>query len=273
MSTTALRTFIIVIALALCLGARPVQAVVLDWSTMTWVPGSLSNSYDIDPTPAGNDVTVTVSGNTAQLQPELADPFPMTPAITSNFQGGNPNPVPSLCLALNLADQTQSVTVAVDFSSLYTLGVTNVSFQLFDVDFDNGIANASSFYQDHIFNIQALSIDGITLIEPTITISSANSLSGSGINQVVDGIASNVDLGPTSGTGNVIISFGDNAISGFVFSYGSGSGTQPDPTYQHIGISNIDFTAVVPEINPALVSSLLCLLAVGLLHAKKRQRL
>jgi hypothetical protein len=196
----------------------------------------------------------------------------LTPAITSNFQGGNPSPVPSLCLALNLTDQSQSVGVAVNFSSLYTLGVTNVSFQLFDVDFDDGTANATSFYQDLIFNIQGLSIDGSTLIAPTITISPANSLSGSGTSQVVNGIASNVDLGPTSGTGNVTISFGDNAISGFVFNYGSGSGTQADPTYQHIGISNIDFT-VVPEFNPAIASSLLCLLALGLLHAKNRQRL
>jgi hypothetical protein len=132
--------------------------------------------------------------------------------------------------------------------------------------------NATSFYQDLIFNIQGLSIDGTTLIAPTITTSVANVASGSGTNQTVNGIITNTDLGATSGTGNVTISFGDNAISGFVFNYGSGSGTQADPTYQHIGISNIDFT-VVPEINPALVSSLLCLLAISLLHKKNRQRL
>ena len=162
---------------------------------------------------------------------------------------------------------------AVNFSSLYTAGVTNVSFQLLDVDFDNGTANATSFYQDQIFNIHALSIDGTTLIAPTITTSSANTLSGSGVNQVVNGIITTVDLGPGSGTGNVTISFGNNAISGFVFNYGSGSGTQADPTYEHIGISNIDFTAVVPEFNPAIASSLICLAAIGLLHAKNRQRL
>jgi hypothetical protein len=272
MSTINFRTLIAFVTLASCLGARSSQALVLDWSTMTWTAGSLTNSYDIDPANGGNDVTVTVSGNTGQFQPELGSGAPMTPAITNNFQGGNPSPVPSLSLALNLANQSQFVGVAVNFSAAYTLGVTNVSFQLFDVDFDNGTVNATSFYQDLISNIHAIGVDGITLIAPTITTSIANTLSGSGVNQTVNGLITNTDLGLTSGTGNVTISFGNNAISGFVFNYGSGSGTQADPTYQHIGISNIDFT-VVPEINPALVSSLLCLLAVGLLHRKNRQRL
>ena len=45
------------------------QAVTLDWDGVTWTAGSLSNSYDIDPVRPGNDITVTVSGNTTLLQP------------------------------------------------------------------------------------------------------------------------------------------------------------------------------------------------------------
>src|SRR2546423_921710 len=150
------------------------HAVTLDWSTTSWTPGSLTNSYDIDPAKAGNDITVTVSGNTAQLQPELVSPNPITPAITTNFQGGQASAVSSLCLAVNFTSQGQSVTVAVDFSSLYTLGVQNVSFTLFDVDFDN-VAGTST-YQDQLRNIVATAVDGSQVV-PTITTSSNNTLS------------------------------------------------------------------------------------------------
>jgi len=71
-----------------CFLANRAQAITLNWGSVAWTPGSLANSYDIDPAQPGNDVTVTVSGNTGQLQPEVVSPFPMTPAITTNFQGG-----------------------------------------------------------------------------------------------------------------------------------------------------------------------------------------
>jgi hypothetical protein len=41
------------------------HAIVVAWDGLTRTPGTLNNSYDIDPNPAqaGNDITVTVSGN------------------------------------------------------------------------------------------------------------------------------------------------------------------------------------------------------------------
>ncbi|MDQ1407859.1 MAG: large repetitive protein, partial [Acidobacteriaceae bacterium] len=237
-----------------------VHAIVLDWSAVTWTPGTLSNSYDVDAGIPGNDVTVTVSGNTAQLQPEIYSPNPQTPAITTNFQGGLPSPVSTLNLALDLTNQTQAVTITVGFSALYPQGVKNVSFQLFDIDF----ANASgSNYQDQIRSITALSIDGTTLIAPIITISPNNSLSGTGLNQVVNGTATTADLGAGSGGANVTIDFGSAWIKSFTFTYGSGSGTVADPTYEHIGIYNIDFSTV-PEADTTWVTVLTCACAVGL---------
>src|SRR5688500_12030634 len=114
------------------------QAVVVDWDALTWSPGALTNSYDVDPAQAGNDITVTVSGSTAQLQPEVVAPNPQTPAITTNFHGGLGTVQNTLSIAVNFTNQTQSVTITVDFSALYSLGVQNVSFTLFDVDFANG---------------------------------------------------------------------------------------------------------------------------------------
>jgi hypothetical protein len=244
------------------------NAVVLDWNTASWTAGSLSNSYDVDAAKTGNDITVTVSGNTAQLQKELASGNPMTPAITPDFQGGLANPTSTLCLAVDFADQTQAVTVKVDFSALYTAGVQNVSFTLFDVDYSNVSGNT---YQDLLTAIKATSIDGTTMIAPTITTSSNNTQSGTGTSQIVTGIVNTSDLGTGSGNGNVTISFGAAAIKSFTFTYGSGGPSGiTDPTYQHVGINGISFTPV-PEINPALSAVGSCLIAAALIlrHSAK----
>src|SRR5437660_115651 len=87
-----------------CLACAPVNAVTLDWSAVAWTAGSLSNSYNIDPLSPGNDVTVTVSGDTGQLQPELQSPNPQTPAITTDFQGGLATAPKTLDLAVNFAN-------------------------------------------------------------------------------------------------------------------------------------------------------------------------
>ncbi len=255
--------------LVLCLAglAPTAHAITLDWDTVTWTAGSLSNSYDIDPTKAGNDITVTVSGNTAQLQRELVSPYPFTPALTKDFEGGLGTAQNTLCLAVDLTDKTQSITVTVNFSSLYTSGVKNVSFTLFDIDLSNVSGND---YQDLLSSITATSIDGITLIAPTITTSATNTLSGTGLTRTVNGISSNTDLGGGSGGGNVTIDFGGAAIKSFTFTYGSGSNPGADPSYQHVGIHDISFTPI-PEINPGWSALGSCLLAAALIlrHSAK----
>ena len=234
------------------------SAITLNWGSEPWAAGSLQNSYDIDPGNPGNDVTVTVSGNTGVLQTEIVSPYPMTPAVTAAFQGGAGAPQNSLCIATNFANQTQGITVTVDYSAQYTQGVSNVSFTIFDVDFAN--VSGGSNYQDQLRSIQAVGIDG-SLIAPTITTSVNNVRTGTGLNQIVNGVTSTPDTGAGSGNGNVTISFGTNAIRSFTFTYGSGSGTVADPTYQHIGMSNVIFTPV-PEMNPAFGASLSCFIAM-----------
>jgi hypothetical protein len=253
--------------LCLFVFASAAEAVTLDWDGVAWTPGSLSNSYDIDPAKAGNDITVTVSGNTAQLQPELVAPNPMTPAVTTNFQGGLGTTQNTFCLAVNFTNQSQFVTVTVDFSALYTAGVQYVSFTLFDIDF---AAASGNNYQDLLSNIVATSIDGTTQVAATITPGANNTRSGSGLTQVVNGTVSTPDNGPSSGNGNVTISFGATAIKSFTFTYGSGSGTVADPTYQHVGMHDITFTPV-PEINPVWSAVGSCLLAAALIlrHSAK----
>ena len=256
-------------ALLFALLSATSHALTLNWGSEPWAAGSLQNSFDIDPAYSGNDVTVTVSGNTGQLQPELNPPNPMTPVVAAAFQGGYGSPQNSLCVATNFANQSQGITVTVDFSAQYTQGVSNVSFTIFDVDFGN---SSGSNYQDRLSSIRAVGIDG-SLIAPTITTSVNNVLSGTGLNQIVNGIASTPDTGAGSGNGNVTISFGNTAIRSFTFTYTSGTGTVADPTYQHIGMSNVVFTPV-PEMNPAFGASLSCIVAMLLVlrhHARHRK--
>jgi hypothetical protein len=249
------RSILLLVAAAIVPQAH---AVTLDWSTETWTPGSLSNSYHVDPGTVGNDLTVTVSGDTSTLQPGLVSPNPQTPAITQAFQGGFAQPVSSLELAVVFANNTQQITVTIDFAAHYALGVNNVSFTLFDID---TLIGSGSNFQDKISGIQATSTDGITQIAPTISaVGPFATLAGTGFNQTLVGNAFSSDLGNGSGNGNATISFGGQAIRSLTFTYSSGPDPQGASTYQHIGLYNLAFTPV-PEMNPAWLGTSACCFA------------
>lgn len=260
-----MRRFSGTLILFFLLGAARASAVLVDWGTQTWTAGSLSNSLEVDSANPGNDLTVTVSGDTAQLQTSLAAGNPPTPAITRAFDGGFSPGHSTLELAVNLANNTQGVTVTITFAAGYTNGVGNVSFNLFDIDFANSGGNT---YQDLVKSISATSNTG-TSIAPTITIPAGSTVSvaGSGLAQTLTGTTSNTDTGASSGAGNATITFNATDIRSITFTYGS-TAAFANPTYQHVGIDNISF---VPEFNPTWASLLLCgSLAIGTtLHQRK----
>jgi hypothetical protein len=231
------------------------EGVVLDWDTVTWPDGSLSNSYHADPMAPGNDITVAVtSNNGAPLVPFSGAPNPQTPTVGAYFQGGLPMIENTLVLAVDLANPTQSITITISLAN--PGGVTGLSFKLFDIDAGGGS-------QDQLTSIQGLSIDGTTLIAPTITTSANNTLIGSGLGQSVVGTAPATSTGPQSGLGNVTIDFGSAVIQSLTFTFGC-TATFADPAYQHFALHDISWTPEpVPEMNPALVSILVCLAAAG----------
>jgi hypothetical protein len=242
------------------------QALVLDWDTATWTNGSLNNSFDIDPANAGNDLTVAITGNTGQLGTEPTGE--VTPALTTLLAGGRSPIEKTLTLYLDLTTQTQAVTISINFSALYAQGVQNVSFSIFDVDFANEGGGGATF-QDQLRSISGTALDG-SLVAPTITTSASNSVTGTGLGQVVNGTATTGDTGSGSGAANVTISFGATAIRSLSFVYGGGTNTKNDPTPQHVGIHDINFTPV-PEINPALSAALSCIAAAGLMFFHRRR--
>lgn len=253
------------IFLSILLSSAVARGVTLDWDAQSWVNNPdgtpAPNSYEIDGTNAGTDVTITATGNNgAVFQRDIGPGTPQTPAVAQTFQGGFGTAQNSLVLALNLANNTQSVTITLTFSPQYTSGISNLTFTLFDIDYASASGNT---YQDQLTNIKGLAVDGITWIAPTITTSATNTLTGTGLTQAVNGIASANDTGANTGAGNVTISFGANAITAFQFTYGSGAAFA-NPTFQHVGLYDFSFTPV-PEINPAWSAVGSCLAAFGLI--------
>ena len=143
------------------------EAVTLDWDGTTWNPGTLNNSYDVDLSAPGNDLTVSVCGTTGELANDRINNLP-TPNINSNLEGGLSPVQNSLNIAIDLGKKDRFVTITITFSASYTQGVENVSFTLFGID---QAAGGSNIYIDEISSISALSVDGVAQVAPTITAS------------------------------------------------------------------------------------------------------
>jgi hypothetical protein len=283
---TAMLTRIRLLLILSAFACTRLNAVTLDWSAVTWTnPGSfagdptITNSYDIDASNPGNDITVSITGNTSQF---TTSPFigGQTPAINTAFEGGLGSGTKSLDLTVNFTSVAQSITVTVTFSAGYTGGVNLSAFKIFDVDFSNG---GGSQYQDEIKSISATSILN-TPVAATVTGSVNNTVTGSGtLAAIVDGNVSTGDTDPQcggvagcSGKANATIDFGTNAIKSFTFTYTNGTGILglTDPTVQHIGLYNLTFTPI-PEIDPVWGTLVSCAAAIGLVvcqHVRIRKR-
>lgn len=232
-------------------------ALVLDWSTANWTPGDLNNSFDVDGDTV-SDITVSITGDTTHLRPDITTGV-QTPAITNSLEGGLGPTNFSLQLAADLKTQ-DAIIVGVSFSAQYTFGVENVSFTIFDIE--RGTDN------ERIINIYAIALDGTTQLAGTVSnLGSSVSLSGSGLTQVLTGIANSPDTGGSSGNGNATISFGSQAIRGFFFTFENDSGP---PRYQSIGISDISFSPV-PEVNPTVGAAAVCLFGILAMKTSRRE--
>lgn len=244
-----------------------VQAITVDWDGRTWAPGTLTNSYNVDPSVAGNDVTLAVTGSTGELVNDSVNNL-ATPNINSNLEGGLSPVQKSLNVAIDLGKKDRFVTITITFSAAYTQGVENVSFSIFGIDQEAG---GSNLYIDEITSISATAIDGTTQIAPTITgVGSGVSHTGTGLSQVLTGIANVPGTGAGSGAGNATISFNTTGIRSITFTFGAGGNSAVNPDFQDISIHDITYSPV-PEINPALAAVCACLLALTALRALHRK--
>src|SRR6476469_2906818 len=92
----------ILIAFALAsLLAAPARAVVLDWDSVTWNSGDLTNSYDV--TGDGvNDITIQMTSQQANVWALDATTGVQTPVVNQTMTGGLVPAENSLLLAANL---------------------------------------------------------------------------------------------------------------------------------------------------------------------------
>lgn len=239
-------------------GPRTARALVLDWDSVTWAPGSLINSYDLDGDTV-NDITVKITSQQANIWAVDPATGTQTPAVNQTLTGGLSPAQNSLMLAANLKTQSD-VTIQLTFTggngAFNTPGAANVSFTIFDIDITTN--------SDIISNIYGVAPDGthvaatITNIGPTVT------LTGTGLGQTLTG---NAAAPNNSGNGNATISFGSTLIYDVFFTWSNTSGA---PRYQDIAIGDISFTPV-PEINPAIASMVSCGFAVGLTALLRRR--
>lgn len=247
------------LALLLATWAVPAQALVLDWDGVSWTPGSLSNSYNLNGD-AFNDITVNITSQNSNIFTNDPTTGTMTPTINQTMTGGLVPPQNSLMIAANLKTNS-NLTVQLSFTGGpgNLPGANNVSFTIFDIDVTTN--------SDIISNIYGVAPDG-THVAATITnLGSAVSLTGAGLGQTLTGNAASAN---NSSNGNATISFGSTLITDLFFTF---SNTNGAPRYQDIAIGDISFTPV-PEINPALTASMSCLAAVGLtIFMRRRARI
>lgn len=238
--------------------APAAEAVVLDWDTATWTPGSLNQSYDLDPTNPGNDITLTIGGSTSFLRPDYDAPNAQTPALSTTLHGGLTPAQNNLLLATDFSANGDSLTITIAFSANYTEGVTDVSFNIFDLDSGAG-------FQDQLRSIRGVGVDGSTV---AATYVGGLSVTTTG-SFVVNGAGLSPDAGPGSNAGNLQITF-SQPIRSLSFVFGNGASIA-DPVYQTIGIHDINFTPV-PEVNPALAMAAGCLMAGWFRQRQRRSR-
>ncbi len=236
------------LTLALCLLPLRAQAIVLDWDSVNYSSGSFSQSFDIDSGNPGNDVTVTVTGNTGYFAQNIND--------NSNLTGGYSPAQQSLFMNMNYNRENQFITVTVTFN--YAQGVEDVSFSIFDID--RSTDRNDSGYTDNIV-LLGKNLNGSLVAPTTITTHSANETVGFGTNIYVRGTTGASD---TAGSGNADYTFsGTNAITSFSFTYGNDSSSPSDPGNQWISLFDITYKPRVPEWHPGLIASFACMMMVG----------
>jgi hypothetical protein len=232
------------IALALVTFSYSAPANVLDWSTVTWPPGSLSNTYP-DPSSPGSSVSITMSGNTSTFNGG-------SPSIVNDNLGGTGKP--SLQLNTSNLFPSSFVTVTINFNA-YPNGVYVQNLNILDVDFSPGIIGLVAGWQDQIRNISALTVTGQTVNPVAVAGGSAVTITG---NQITGWTATgSARAGTGSSAGNVSLDFGNYRVTRITFSFGSGPGAPLLLASQVIGLDNITFL-LTPEKFPGAVAMMLC---------------
>lgn len=242
-------------------GAR---AVLLDWDTLTWVPGFV-NSYDIDPVHPGSDVTISILGDTGYMVANY-------PQLSTELTGGLAPAQQSLTLRADFPTRSENLVVAIDF--LYDAGVQNVNYTLFDVDYENAsnkrdsslqvglLAGADDANRNLLLNyLHTLTPPyGSYDVDPsTITGSAANAIEAATPGTLAKGMSAAAN---NSSAGNVTVDYGNSVLRSAMFRLDVNFVPDANPDEVHIALSDISFTPV-PEAGTLAAGAVACLLGYG----------
>ncbi|MDH3767828.1 MAG: DUF11 domain-containing protein, partial [Gammaproteobacteria bacterium] len=232
--------FVVTLLLATAANAAPEQ---LDWDTVTWLPEGNSNLSETYTTGSG-DITVTVGGNTADLDQAGAT---ISPAINQQNTGGLVPTEDGLYVATDYVDNSNPmVTITIDFTG-YPVGIGNFSFTTFDLD------SGGTFIDEMT----------VTALTPSGPINPTSILTGVANTQTTPNtVRGTSGSGGTSSNGNATFIFGDagtpvSGITQVTIVWRNQIGTA-NPGFQWINIHDFNFddpmadTELTKSVSPTL---------------------
>jgi hypothetical protein len=259
MRVSSFRNLLYCLGLVSLLLLAPISAsasIVFNWPDNGWTAGTpgpgqtVTQSFtSVNP----NDITVSINNNgVSGSGGNWQAGYPQIDATTST---GGFTGVDGLQLYMASQSSTSSyVRVTVSFAS----AVTNLSFQLWDVD------ALDKQFADTISNIRGLALGGGTVGPDSVTsaVAGYNTITGTGLSTVVTGIAS---ANNSTNQGTIDITF-LGPITQFSFDWSNSDGKLGA---QAIALGPITYA---PEPLPSWTSAVICGLAVVGWEAKRRRR-
>ncbi|MDW3095749.1 MAG: DUF11 domain-containing protein [Gammaproteobacteria bacterium] len=188
----------------------------LDWDSLTWPAGSTSQTYTI----GSGDVSITLNGSTDTPPGDTGGLANGSPFITNDLTGGLSPIQDSLEINVDYpATSLQQIPIIIDFT--HPGGVSNVSFNIFDVDLGSWV---------DVVQVTATT-DGVTYFNPT-SIASNSANTSDGINTVTGTSGSS-----SSSNGTATFTFANSGITQIRILY-----SNQNTAFQWIALHDINFT-------------------------------
>lgn len=205
----------------------------LNWDTVTWPAGGLSQSYTI----GSGDVSVTFNQSGDTPPGDTTAFISSTPAIDQTSTGGLPSQEDTLFIRIDYGvGSINQAPIVVDFT--HPGGVSNVSFTMFDLDADAWVDE-----------VEVTATDGTSTFNPSSVVDSTSNDNAFDGTNTVTGI-NNTDH--TTDDGNATFTFNQSGITQLTILYRNAV-TASNPAIQRIYLHDINFT--YPESDIAIVKS------------------
>ena len=232
------------------------HGIIFSWPSSGWTagaPGPGTTATQSFTSVMPNDITVAINNNgVAATGGTWHAGYPAIDSTneTGGFSGTNG-------LQLFMASQS-STSSYIKLTVTFSTPVTNLSFQIWDVD------KSAGQFADQITQIQALAVGGATVGASSVTsaVAGFNTITGTGLSTVVLGTAG---ASNTTNQGTIDISFA-GPITQFSFEW---LNNDPGLGQQAIALGPISY---LPEVSPGWITALVCVVAAGVREISRRKK-